>query len=206
VILKTVYGICLQEYLAQRKCWLINVKQMLYEYGFGYVWEQQSTIENNTFIKIFKQRLIDNFYQTWFANKANSEVLNLYNIVKTNFGYESYLDILSPELRVYLSRIRLSAHSLAIQTGRFGRNRIPRAERYCVFCNTNDIEDEFHFIIKCQCYVTLRKKYIKEYFYKRPSMVKFLELLKSDDKKCLTNLANYLKCALSVRLNLSHTT
>lgn len=79
----------------------------------------------------------------------NSEVLNLFDKVKLNFGYEKYLDILYPDLRVYLTRIRLSAHSLAIQTGRYGRNRVPRAERYCIYCNTHDIEDEFHFIIKC---------------------------------------------------------
>ena len=34
-----------------------------------------------------------------------------------------------------------------IELGR--HNNIPRNERKCTLCNLNDIEDEFHFVLKC---------------------------------------------------------
>ena len=206
VILRTIYKMCWQECESGRKCWLTNIKNMLCEHGFAYIWEMQNTLADRNFINLIKQRLIDIFLQSWYADKANSEVLDMYNNVKTTFGYEPYLDILPNDLRVYISRIRISAHSLAIQTGRYGRHRIPRDERYCFHCKSKDIEDEFHFIIICPCYETLRRKYITEYYYKRPSMAKFIELLQSDNNKCLLNLSIYIKNALSIRMNLTYIT
>ena len=36
-----------------------QVKNLLYKYGFGYVWEANTVGDMNVFIKMFKQRLID---------------------------------------------------------------------------------------------------------------------------------------------------
>jgi len=38
----------------------------------------------------------------------------------------------------------VSSHSLRIQTGRYGNDRLPRNERICVYCDLNDIDDELH--------------------------------------------------------------
>ena len=35
----------------------------------------------------------------------------------------------------------------------------------------------------CPHYTILRKKYIKAYYYERPSMYKFIQLMKSDNKR-----------------------
>jgi hypothetical protein len=68
-----------------------------------------------------------------------------------------------------ISRIRLSSHQLAIETGRY-TNTI-RKNRCCRVC-VNTIEDEYHFILVCPLFAELRRKFIKEYYYKRPSMFK----------------------------------
>ena len=52
----------------------------------------------------------------------------------------------------------LDAHSLRIHTGRYATNNTPRNERYCMFCNSLDLEDEYHFILICPCYIDIRKK------------------------------------------------
>ena len=39
--------------------WATQVKNLLYKYGFGYVWEANTVGDMNVFIKKFKQRLID---------------------------------------------------------------------------------------------------------------------------------------------------
>ena len=96
-----------------------------------------------------------------------------YVLFKNTFHYESYLDLLPSSLRMFFCRLRLSVHPLRIQTGRYGRNRIARDQRYCLFCNSHDIEDEYHFILSCPCYTDIMKKYIKSYYLKRPSVFKF---------------------------------
>jgi hypothetical protein len=46
--------------------------------------------------------------------------------------------------RSLLTKIRVSAHSLAIETWRYSRPKIPASERFCKFCK-NVMEDEKHF-------------------------------------------------------------
>ena len=102
-------------------------------------------------------------------------------------------------LRCYITRFRIAAHSLRIVTGRFGPNRIPHSERYCQCCENRDIEDVYHFVCICPLYSELRKRYINEKYYKPPSMYTFISLIESRDNHKLTNLARYIKLGLDTR-------
>ena len=96
-----------------------------------------------------------------------------------------------------IAKIRLSAHDLLIERGRY-RN-LQRNERKCTLCNNNDIEDEFHFIIQCNTYTDIRSKYLKPYYVRNPSMFKFLQLLSTENVKELCNLGKYIGLALHRR-------
>lgn len=74
--------------------------------------------------------------------------------------------------------------SISIETGR--HNNIARNERKCCMCNNNDIEDEYHFVLICALYDTVRKQYISIYFVRKSCMYKFLELLNSERTSVLT--------------------
>ena len=95
--------------------------------------------------------------------------------------------------------LRVSAHPLRIQTGRYAQNNIPRNERYCLCCNDLDLEDEYHFICICRCYSDLRKKFISRIYYENPSVYKFHKLLVSCDKSVIYNVCKYIKEALVIR-------
>ena len=58
------------------------------------------------------------------------------------------------------------------------------------------------FILICPCYIDIRKKYIKRYYYIRPSMLKFTDMLKSNNRSILLNLSLYVRDAMSYRNNL----
>ena len=36
--------------------------------------------------------------------------------------------------------------------------------------NGNDIQDEYHIVLKCACYNEVRRKYIKPYYHRHSSM------------------------------------
>ena len=51
------------------------------------------------------------------------------------------------EQRKHLTRLRISAHRLHIEQGRY--RGIPRQNRICNRCTSNEIDDEVHFLFSC---------------------------------------------------------
>ena len=85
----------------------------------------------------------------------------------------------------------MSCHRLEIEAGRWVRvNRVQVNERKCTLCNV--IEDEYHFVIECQRYTELRKKYIPKYYLQRPRMDKFIELITSNNNRYIENLGSFV--------------
>jgi hypothetical protein len=68
-----------------------------------------------------------------------------------------YIDICKLKSdRSLLSKFRLSAHSLAIEKGRY--SNIERQNRVCLSCDTGEVENEYNFFSTCPHYISLRKK------------------------------------------------
>ena len=200
IIMNSIVETCISDIDKGITNWFANVRNLLEKYGFLDIWLDPLSVNQNQFIAIFKQRLLDEYIQEWRASVNNNDILFLYRSVKINFGMESYLEnIFSRNLRIALTKLRISAHNLRIQTGRYSRDRVDRNLRYCLICNTNEIEDEFHFVLKCPVYENLRKKYIKRYYRSRPSMFKFVQLLRSDVNKDIKMLCNYINEAFKLR-------
>ena len=65
-----------------------------------------------------------------------------------------------------------------------------------------EVEDEFHFILKCPVYVDIRKRYIKKYYWERPSAIKLTQLLSVNNVKELCALGKYIRDAFKLRSNL----
>ena len=150
-----------------------NVKKLLTKHGFGYVWNDPFCVNHNSFYKVFKQQLIDEFRQGLYNEIKRSPVLCTYKFIKEYSELAFYSNILPRQWRSYISKFRLSSHSLRIETGRHGQNRIARNQRLCLACNMNEVEDEYHFLLVCPFLADVRKILFKKYFYTRPSMFKF---------------------------------
>ena len=101
-------------------------------------------------------------------------------------------------LQTYFARFRLSSHRFLIERGRWMKPNIEFSNRICTLCNDKDIRDEYHMVLKCVHFHTLRIQFINKYYYVRPSMYKFQQLMNTREKteycrlmlKKLTNLVN----------------
>ena len=72
-----------------------------------------------------------------------------------------YIDICkSKSDRSFLSKFRLSAHSLAIEKGRY--SNIERQNRVCLSCDTGEVENEYNFFSTCPHYISLRKTFLQK--------------------------------------------
>ena len=48
-----------------------------------------------------------------------------------------------------------------VERGRWMNPKVQYIDRKCTLCNDNDIQDEYHFVLKCAYYNEVRRKYIK---------------------------------------------
>ena len=191
---------CLAQRILDNDEWIISIKNELNTLGLMYIFEGNFVHENNVFF-IIKSRFNDVYQQNMLSRIQNTTRGALYKHLVDNFTIQYYLQkSLNPTYRKYLSKFRLSAHSLNIEKGRY--NNTNRRDRICTLCNSSDIEDEFHFILKCPIYNDLRVNYIKNYYYRRPSVFKLVQLLSVNNVKIINNLGKYLYLASNRRCQL----
>ena len=69
--------------------------------------------------------------------------------------------------------------------------------RKCKICKV--LEDKFHFLFECPIYMELRNMYISKYFWQRPNMIKFVELLTTEHRKTLVKLGIFVEKAFQIR-------
>lgn len=70
--------------------------------------------------------------------------------------------------RSLFSKLRVSAHTLMVEKGRYSSPKMPVHERICNQCDLNKVEDEYHFIIECSLYDSQRNKLfadLKEFLF-----------------------------------------
>ena len=179
--------------------WAFQIKIILSEIGLNNLWCNQNDLTNrlSSNYNCIKQRIIDIYMQSWYAEINNSRRLSSYCIYKQEFKMETYLDqIKVNKYRIALSKFRLSSHKLEIETGR--HRNIPRADRKCKKCNADVIEDEYHFLLVCPVYRELRQKYLKPYYCHWPTINKFEKLMSSESTSIIYSLSKYVYFAFQL--------
>ena len=86
--------------------------------------------------------------------------MRTYNLLKQSWKIEDYL-LKGGNVsdRIALTKLRLSDHTLIIEKGRHQNINAP--DRKCPFC-PEQVEDEFHFLVKCPTYNCLRKNLLDD--------------------------------------------
>jgi hypothetical protein len=102
------------------------------------------------------------YNRVWFNDLCNSSVkLRTYRLFKDNNEEEPYLKMFLPRsIRSGLSQFRLGVFPLRIETGRYKREKLE--DRICIFCDNEEVETEFHFLLKCDLYKNERQTLIKK--------------------------------------------
>ena len=164
--------------------WVCHVKDILCKYGLAEVWENQEVDNESRFIKLFEQRCADTYAQSCHEQIQQSSRCRLYKELKEDHDIEPYLRRnISCTLRITFTKMRLSSHKLLVERGRWLKPKINYCDRLCTLCHKHDIQDEYHVLMICCRYETLRKTFLKPYYYKRPSVYKFIQLMNTVNKR-----------------------
>ena len=194
-----MFQLCSKLYYASdyKLPWLMKVHSLLDSLGLSYIWSNQiHTIES--FKRIVKQRLMDQFIQEWQSRVAENSVCSNYRLFKKKFCFEKYLTYLPSILRQRVLKFRLSNHRLPIQQRR--TLGIPRDERICTVCDSGEVGDEFHYLLNCsnENVKRNRTKHVDKSYTHHPNVPKFCSLMNMTSKSKNIKLAKFISCILEL--------
>jgi hypothetical protein len=131
-------------------------------YNFSNIFNLESSWENQNETAILhfgflKQKMENLYTNQWRLYIENSSKLRTFSKIKKQFSLESYLLHLPLKMRRNFTKLRVSSHHLACETGRYNRPVIPFEKRICQFCYLNNVESEMHFVVECPFYIVERE-------------------------------------------------
>ena len=189
-----------------RTTWATFIKKIVHSDSVG---PQITADEVN--IPQTRQKLNTNYQNSFFdivkcdhgVSKSSGNKLRTYALLKQDYSLEPYLesDLPSHLIRA-IARLRTSSHSLAIETGRYCRPRLPPEQRLCKLCDKNHVEDEKHFLLDCPAYSLFREQLYKSI----PDISgildvndKFVSMMTSKDHDTIKALAKFIAKAFTYR-------
>jgi hypothetical protein len=161
---------------------------------------------------IYKAAFIDGWKKQLFNDVRRNDVegnkLRNYRRFKSNFGTADYLKICDSYIfRSNICKLRISCHNLLIERGRYfpKKDRLEVSKRICIYCNSNNIEDEQHFLLECNYYDEERQAFYKtlisnyQDFSALNSTEKFNFIMCNADKKILWALGHFVTICFKKR-------
>ena len=145
----------------------------------------------------------------WDIEVKNKPKLRTYRTLKTCFEKEPYVDnFLSKNRRSLIAQLRTGTSFLRIETGRYERELkegrweiLPEEKRTCLICGKNEVENELHFLLKCQAYIQPRVILRHQIEKKGGAYTENQEMLSQllSKKAYLGPTADYIQFALEIR-------
>lgn len=140
---------------------------------------------------LVKQNLKDQYFQLWSSKLDKSSKGLNYRIFKDDINLEQYFLQLPKNLYLNLVKLRTGNHRFPCERGRW--QEIELGERKCTLCNLQEVGDEFHYVLVCPFFKDERKRFIKKYYFSKPNIVKFKELMNQTNEVQLKQLSNFAK-------------
>jgi len=174
-----------------------------------------SNNETKTKIKKFsgkvERKLQERYRQHWFENisatasrtNRGGNKLRTYYLLKQNFTMEPYLELVdNTSHRKAATQLRLSSHPLNIEHMR-GKIQDPK-NRICQMCNTQETENEIHFVVSCIKYKEQREDLLQKInSYTDISHLAdketFIWLLSNEDRLICKLVAKFIKDCFDIR-------
>ena len=126
--------------------------------------------------------------EIWKNNLEKYPKLRTYTKYKHEYKLEPYVfKIYDRSHRSIMAHFRSGMLPLSLETGRY--TNIPEHFRICLFCNSNSIENEVHFIFECSLYDQLRQTMLNDVMTKIPDFL----LQSIDEKLSILISENYVK-------------
>ena len=92
------------------------MRKLLCDLGFHEVWLQQGIGDVGIFLSLLKQRVLDDFRQSW-QNELQDLSTAIFCRNNSDFHFQNYPEIITVnKFRTALAKLRLSSHRLEVET------------------------------------------------------------------------------------------
>ena len=138
--------------------WITYVKTSLEDLGLSFVWITQGTLDKSQqtwFKNTVNRQIKDRFITVWRAGTEASPNCINYRLFKSMFECELYIKKLPTFLAISLMKFRCRNTKLPVVKLRYD-NLVYSPE--CTLCDSGEIGDEFHVLLKCPFLKEERRK------------------------------------------------
>ena len=160
--------------------WSYDIKTIFEELDMLPLYENKEPCDLDT----SKNQFVKDFEKECVTEINNKPKLRTFKLFKDNCNPSTYLtSCMNRYERSLLAKFRSGILQLKIETGRFNQTKLE--ERVCECCNVGQIEDELHFLIKCNLYTELRNRLFVKISRTKPEFLnmndkdKFIYLMKN---------------------------
>ena len=187
-----------------------QIKNFLEIIGFEHVWQNKGTFSKPKLVHAVKSKLLER-YNIFFKEAVRGNItvkgrtldkLRTFKTFKNSYKMENYIIMkLDKKIIFNFARLRISNHSLEIETGRYKKKKMLE-QRLCKICNDDFyIEDEMRFLMTCKAYRSERSDVFEKLnalivpFHSYTIQEKFIFLMSTNDTEALNILIPYTdKC------------
>ena len=176
---KRCYIMLVKHDVSGRQNWVTNLRNMFIRFNCGYLWENQENITPDRYdhyIKLFREAAVCYYRNQCMRKIQNSAKLAIYATIKSLYGKEKYLQILTLKKSIQImAKFRISNHELEIEQGR--HEGILLAKRCCLVCEQHGrtvLEDEYHLLLHCSLYDDIRNRYLQTCWMEKRKILDYL--------------------------------
>ena len=108
------------------------------------------------------------------------------SLIPLTYNSTLYSSLVNDEVRMIVTRWRLSCHKLHVETGRYKRPKVERNRRLCKMCGV--LEDEHHALLVCDAHHAIRIR-----FRDRISWTSVSDILNPENEDKLMAVGTYIK-------------
>ena len=181
---------------SQSNGWCKEISKIFNEMDMGDKFSEKQFCD----LRAVKSKTIDLMARQWKFELQQKPKLRTYRLFKNEFKTSNSVFVCNRAKRSLLSKFRTGILPLRIETGRWyqGTNL---EERVCEICGNGEVEDESHFLLKCNEYEDLRTVLFNNCSAINPDFVnlndteKFIYIVNCQERE----LSNYLFCAWNKR-------
>ena len=107
-------------------------------------------------------------------------------LIPLTYNKTLYSSLANDDVRMIVTRWRLSCHKLYVETGRYKTPKVERHQRVCKMCGV--LEDEQHALLVCEAHYGIRVKYRDKISWSSVS-----DMLNPGNEEDLITIAGYIK-------------
>ena len=182
----------------QKNGWCSEISKIFHKFNLGQKFSDKQFCD----LRVITKKVNETMGDQWKTEVDQKPKLRTYKLFKNEFKTSNSVFINNRSKRSLLSRFRLGILALRIETGRWYQG-IDANLRLCKICNNGEVEDEQHFLMRCNVYNDFRQSLFDKCTFKNNSFnllsesEKFIYIVNCQER----DLADFIYLAWNRRRN-----